>query len=451
MPFPDPLTDLVAPDQPTFTIYTFGCQMNENDSEHMAGLLLAEGARQAAVPEDGDLLIINTCAVRTKSVDKVYSLLGRLKRQKLSRNAAIAVTGCVAQLYRRDIMRRYPYVDLIVGPDNYAALPALLMKSREKPQTATAWHSAWQELPTGYRAKGASAYITIMEGCDNFCSYCVVPFTRGRVKFRPLGNILAEAEETLSRGFQEIQLLGQNVNIYRDPERGSDFPALLRTLGRMAGNRWIRFVTSHPRDFSRELAETMAETPSICRQLHLPIQSGSDAILQAMNRGYTRAQYLDTIHLLRKLMPDIALSTDIIVGFPGESESDFQSSLEILHSVRYANIFSFRYSPRPRTAAARDLPDSVPGDVKKSRLLELQNHQKKIQLSLHRRLIGRIMTVLCTGPSKKVDSVYAGRNAANQVVNFTAPGDPTGRFVEVEITSSGPYSLRGSSVSAPRG
>jgi tRNA-2-methylthio-N6-dimethylallyladenosine synthase len=420
--------------------------MNENDSEHLAGLLLSEGARPAAVPEDGDLLIINTCAVRTKSVDKVYSLLGRLKRLKLSRNALIAVTGCVAQLYRRDILRRYPYVDLIVGPDNYAALPELLIKSREEPQSATSWHSEWQELPTGFRAKGVSAYVTIMEGCDNFCSYCVVPFTRGRVKFRPLEHILAEAENALVQGYKEIQLLGQNVNIYRDPGTGKDFPTLLRTLGRMAGKNWIRFITSHPRDFSRELAETMAETPSICPQLHLPIQAGSDSILKEMNRGYTRAEYLDRIHLLRKLMPDIALSTDIIVGFPGESESDFQHTLDVLQSVRYTNIFSFRYSPRPRTTAARNLPDSVPLEIKKSRLIQAQTLQKKIQLTLHRRLVGRITKVLCTGASKKDGAVYAGRNAANQVVNFTAQKDQTGRFVEVEVTSSGPYSLRGSTV-----
>ncbi len=431
-----------------FYIYTFGCQMNENDSEHMAGLLMAEGALPAAVPEDSDFLIINTCAVRTKSVDKVYSLLGRLKRVKLSRGAKIAVTGCVAQLFRRDIMRQFPYVDLIVGPDNYSALPALLKKSREKPQSATAWHSEWQELPTGFRAKGVSAYITIMEGCDNFCSYCVVPFTRGRVKFRPLGHILAEAEAALARGYKEIQLLGQNVNIYRDPEKGSDFPMLLRTLGRISEKNWIRFITSHPRDFSPELAETMADTPSICHQLHLPIQAGSDSVLKEMNRGYTRAQYLDKIRLLRQLMPDIALSTDIIVGFPGENESDFQQTLDILESVRYTSIFSFRYSPRPQTAASRNLPDSVPLEVKRSRLIQVQSLQKKIQQDLHSHQVGRIMKVLCTGPGKKDGSAYTGRNAANQVVNFRAQTDQTGRFVEVEITSFGPYSLRGSTIPA---
>jgi tRNA-2-methylthio-N6-dimethylallyladenosine synthase len=418
--------------------------MNENDSEHMAGLLLEAGAEEALSAEESDIIVINTCAVRAKSVDKVYSLLGRMKRIKqASPDVQIAVTGCVAQIYHDEIRKRYPFVDLIVGPDNYPALPEMLGKRRIRTEAATGWHSGWQEIRGGYRAKGISGFVTIMEGCNNFCSYCVVPFTRGREKFRPAAQILEEIEELAAKGYREVQLLGQNVNVYRDPDHGTGFPVLLRELGRIRGIAWIRFITSHPRDFSREMGLAMKEVPQVCRQLHLPIQAGSDSVLRAMNRGYTRSEYMDRIGMLRSLMPDIALSTDIIVGFPGESEQDFEDTLRVLEEVRFTNIFSFRYSPRPRTAASRTLPDSVPLEDKKRRLMRVQSLQKQIQLEMHRDLTSRSVEVLCMGPSKKDGSVYSGRNAANQVVNFIALRDPTGTFVRVKITEYGPYSLKG--------
>jgi len=442
-PAPTPDTSAQSLHGARFFVHTFGCQMNMNDSEHMAGLLLSAGAKAAPSIEESDIILINTCAVRSKSVDKVYSLLGRLKQLKRMRNVQIAVTGCVAQLYRDEILKRYAFVDLIVGPDNYPSLPELLGKSRIRPQAATSWHSGWQEIPTGYRAKGVSGYITIMEGCNNFCSYCVVPFTRGREKFRPAVQILDEAGGLAKKGYREIQLLGQNVNVYRDPGQGTDFPILLQQLGQVPGISWIRFLTSHPRDFSQELAHAMAEVRRVCHQLHLPIQAGSDSVLRAMSRGYTRSDYLDKVTMLRSLMPDIALSTDIIVGFPGESAQDFEDTLHVLEQVRFTNIYSFRYSPRPRTAAARNLPDSVPLEEKKDRLSRVQSLQKQIQLEEHQALKGRTIEVLCTGPNKKDVSVYSGRNAANQVVNFSTPRDPTGTFVRVEITGFGPYSLKG--------
>ncbi len=417
--------------------------MNENDSEHMAGLLIAAGAEMATRAEESDILLINTCAVRAKSVDKVYSLLGRLKRIRQARKALIAVTGCVAQLHKIEILKQFPFVDLVVGPDNYSTLPEMIRKSREHPQAATSWHSDWQEISTGYRTKGVIGYITIMEGCNNFCSYCVVPFTRGREKFRPDSQILSEAQDLAARGYREIQLLGQNVNVYHDPKSGMDFPDLLKVLDRLPGISWIRFITSHPRDFSHTLALAMKENPKVCHQLHLPIQSGSDAILKSMNRGYTQTQYLEKIAMLRSLMPDIALSTDIIVGFPGESRTDFQETLKVLDQVRYTNIFSFLYSARPKTSADRDLPDSIPLEEKKARLVQVQELQKKIQEQRHAHMIGQTFPVLCTGHSKKNSQVYSGRNAANQVINFTALEDPTGTFVRVRITGSGPYSLKG--------
>ncbi len=417
--------------------------MNENDSEHIAGLLLAAGAKIADSIEESDIILINTCAVRSKSVDKVYSLLGRLKRIKQVRKNLITVTGCVAQLYKNEILKKYPFVDLVVGPDNYPSLPEMLSKSQTLQQAVTTWHSDWQEIPTGYRVKGVSGFITIMEGCNNFCSYCVVPFTRGREKFRPASQILSEAQELAAKGYKEIQLLGQNVNVYQDPDSVMDFPDLLRALNQLPEICWIRFITSHPRDFSHALALAMKENPKVCRQLHLPIQCGSDAILESMNRGYTQEQYLKKIAMLRTLMPDIALSTDIIVGFPGETHADFEETIKVLEQVCYTNIFSFRYSPRPKTSADRDLPDSVPLLEKKSRLIQVQELQKNIQQQMHALMIGQTVTVLCTGRSKKNRQVYTGRNAANQTINFTAPTDPTGTFVRVRISNSGPYSLKG--------
>jgi tRNA-2-methylthio-N6-dimethylallyladenosine synthase len=432
-----------------FSVHTFGCQMNVNDSEHMTGLLLAAGAEPAPRAEESDIFVVNTCAVRAKSVDKVYSLLGRIKKITRDRKVAIAVTGCVAQLYRREILIRYPFVDLVIGPDNYAELPRMLREHESQPRLATAWHTKWQEIPVGFRAKGVSGYITVMEGCNNFCSYCVVPYTRGREKFRPSSNVLREAEQLASQGYREIQLLGQNINVYRDPETGMDFPALLKLVSGVPGVGWIRFITSHPRDLNPDLVGAMRDIPQVCRQLHLPVQAGADAVLERMHRGYSRQEYLERIDLLRSCMPDIALSTDIIVGFPGETDQDFQETLNILEQVRFTNIFSFRYSPRPRTAAARNLSDTLPLQEKKQRLMRVQDLQKKIQLEKHRTLIGTTMTVLCTGVSKKNQGVYAGRNEANQVINFRSPRDPTGWFIQVEITESGPYSLKGKSVSSP--
>ena len=444
---PPPLSDTLRGRR--FTVHTFGCQMNVNDSEHMTGLLLAAGAVPAPRIEESDIFVINTCAVRAKSVDKVYSLLGRIKKMVGDRKARIAVAGCVAQLHRHEILTRYPFVDLVIGPDNYADLPRLLQERGPRPRLATSWHTAWQEIPAGYRSQGVSGYITVMEGCNNFCSYCVVPYTRGREKFRPAVNILREAEQLISQCYREIQLLGQNVNVYRDPDTGMDFPSLLGAVSGVSGLGWVRFVTSHPRDLNQALVEAMRDIPQVCRQLHLPIQAGADPVLERMNRGYSRREYLERIDLLRSHMPDIALSTDIIVGFPGETDEDFQKTLDVLEQVRFTNIFSFRYSPRPRTAAARELTDSVPLQEKKQRLLRVQDIQKNIQLENHRGLIGSTMTVLCTGVSKKDRGVYAGRNEANQVINFRSSGDPTGRFIQVEITGSGPYSLKGVSASPP--
>jgi tRNA-2-methylthio-N6-dimethylallyladenosine synthase len=281
-----------------------------------------------------------------------------------------------------------------------------------------------------------------MEGCDNFCTYCIVPYARGREKYRPLSSILGEADELARKGYREIQLLGQNVNSYHDPDSGRGFPDLLKEVSNIAGLEWIRFITSHPKNFRPETAETMAAHKTICRQLHLPLQSGSSAVLKRMNRGYSREDYLGIVSLLRRLMPEIFLSTDIIVGFPGESERDFEETLEVLREVRFTNIFSFRYSPRPSTAAAK-LEETVPQEEKRRRLEEVQRLQKTIQLETHGRQVGREMKILCLGRGRKTPDLFCGRNEGHQVVNFQAEGDCRARFVDVRITGFGPYSLLG--------
>jgi tRNA-2-methylthio-N6-dimethylallyladenosine synthase len=427
-----------------FYIHTFGCQMNENDSERIAGILTKQGAEISFSPEQSDIIIVNTCAVRKKSEEKLYSLLGRLESIKKRKKIKIGIVGCVAQLYRSQLLEKKPFVDFIVGPDNYQDLPHIISDNPQEKVIATSWSREWPEFSSShyFRENIISAYVTIMEGCNNFCAYCIVPFTRGREKCRPLKNIIREVQDLAKKGYKEVQLLGQNVNSYRDPETGKDFTDLLREVNRIEGIEWIRFITSHPKNFTYELARTMKESEKVCHQLHLPVQSGSSSVLKEMNRGYTREEYLEKISFLRDLMPDIYLSTDIIVGYPGEKEKDFQETLSLLKMVHFTNIFSFRYSPRPLTAASQK-KDSVPFEVKKRRLLEVQALQKKLQLELNRSFIGKVIKVLCLGKSKKDPELYSGRSEGYQVVNFKSKDNVIGCLVNVHISSCGPFSLQG--------
>lgn len=431
-----------------FHIHTFGCQMNENDSERIAGLFQEEGAEMCASPEESDLVIINTCAVREKSEEKLYSLLGRMEALKRDKGLMIGVVGCVAQLYRSQLLEDKPFIDFILGPDNYREITRILPSHSEKKVVATNWSRHWHEFRPSHilRESPTSAYVTIMEGCNNFCAYCVVPFTRGREKFRPLYHILREVKYLADQGYREVQLLGQNVNSYRDPESGRDFCELLKEVNGIEGIGWIRFVTSHPKNFTPDIVKAMRDLEKVCHQLHLPVQSGADAILRKMNRGYTREAYLEKISLLRHLMPDIALSTDVIVGFPGETEKDYQETISLLDEIHFTNIFSFRYSPRPLTTASK-MEETVPFEVKRRRLIELQQGQKSLQLKLNTSSIGRAVKVLCLGKSRKDEHCFSGRNEGYQVVNFESKRDVTGYFVDVRITSCGPYSLVGEVVS----
>lgn len=427
-----------------FFIHTFGCQMNESDSEHITGILIHAGAIRTHSPEESDIIIINTCAVRGKTEEKLFSLLGRMASLKKQKDIRVGVVGCIAQLYGADLMKKSPGIDFILGPDTYSRLPQFLEESLGEKFISTEWSREWHGLNSDavIRENKVSAYVPVMEGCNNYCSYCIVPFTRGREKFRPLPSILAELRGIADDGYKEVQLLGQNVNSYEDPKTGRPFPELLREASSIRDIEWVRFITSHPKNFSEDIARTMAESGKICRQLHLPVQSGSTSVLSRMNRGYTQKEYMDKIALLRELMPDISLSTDIIVGFPGETEKEFRETLRLLEKVRFTNIFSFRYSPRPLTQASQ-LRDSVPFEEKRNRLMEVQTFQKKIQMEDNRVRIGQVMKVLCTGRSKKSPDIFSGRNEGHQVVNFSSPEMAQEKFVEVLITGCGPYSLRG--------
>jgi tRNA-2-methylthio-N6-dimethylallyladenosine synthase len=418
--------------------------MNEHDSERLAGRLVAAGAVPVEDEAAGDVVIVNTCAVRTKSEAKLDSYLGRLQVLRRNRGLLVGVVGCVAQLRRERLAGPGGWADFVVGPDQYPRIVELLAASRARPVVATSRIRLWPEggaFPAA-RKSPVSAFVTVMEGCDNFCAYCVVPFVRGREKSRPLVSILDEVAGLAGEGFLEVQLLGQNVNAYRDPESGVDFAGLLARVSAVEGPAWVRFLTSHPKDFGPEIMAAMASSPKVCRQLHLPLQAGSDGVLERMNRGYGRTDYLRLVREVRELMPGIALSTDIIVGFPGETEEEFRLTLAALEEVRFSNIFSFRYSPRPLTAASK-LGDDVPAEVKRRRLLEVQSLQKAIQAEIQAGFVGKRIRVLSTGRSKKDARVFSGRDEGHRVVNFRGEKDSLGRFVEVAITSAGPYSLRG--------
>lgn len=427
-----------------FYIHTFGCQMNENDSERIAGLLINAGLENCSSIDESDLIIVNSCAVRKKSEEKLFSLLGRLSALKKKKKIILGVIGCVAQLYRQRLFTENRGIDFIAGPDNYSNLLDIISNSHEGKNSLTQRRREWQEIcpTTTLRKNKLSSYVTIMEGCNNFCSYCVVPFARGREKSRPMNFILNEIRELSKQGYKEIQLLGQNVNSYRDPETGADFVDLLEKVNDIPGIRWIRFITSHPKNFTARIAKAMYSLDKVCCQLHLPAQSGSSKILKMMNRGYSRDDYLEIIQNLKQLMPDISLSTDIIVGYPGESDEDFKDTLSLVKTVRFTNIFSFCYSPRPGTKAAR-LKDDVPLKVKKKRLIELQSIQKNIQLEDNKVLIGKTMEVMLTGTSKKDNQVFCGRNEAFQVVNFCSAKEVINPFIQVKISDCGPYSLKG--------
>lgn len=438
-----------------FYVQTFGCQMNDHDSGVLARLLEEAGHLEVARPDEADLIVVNTCAIREKAEQKLFSQLGRYRLLKDRRpDLTIAVGGCVAQDAGRRLFRRAPYVDLVFGTHVLHDVPDLVARVRRTGRriVATPEEQDPERLEAFYahhRARTVTAYVTVMQGCDNYCAYCIVPYVRGRELSRPAEEVVAEVERLVAQGVTEVTLLGQNVNSYGLKPRGeTDFPALVRRLARIPGLLRIRFTTSHPKDLSDDLIRCFGDVPALMPHIHLPLQSGSDRVLEAMRRRYTVARYLSLVERLRQTRPEIAITSDMIVGFPGETEEDFRATLEVMERVRFDGLFSFKFSPRPGTLAAR-LPDPVPEPVKEERLARLQALQQAHTFERNQALVGTVRPVLVEGPSKAGGGQVSGRTPENKIVNF--PGDPAwvGREVDVRITAAAVNSLRGEVPAAP--
>lgn len=437
----------------TYFVKTFGCQMNVYDSERMGELLAAEGLRAVDNSDDADLVVLNTCHIREKAAEKVYSDIGRLKASKRpsSVKPMVAVAGCVAQAEGEEIVRRAPAVDIVVGPQAYHRLPELIAAAAGRQQTDKSANaksvdtdmpleSKFAVLPRRAKVAGPSAFLTVQEGCDKFCTFCVVPYTRGAEVSRPAGEVIAEARALVEAGARELTLLGQNVNAYHGS--GLSFAALIREIAAIEGLARLRYTTSHPRDMADDLIAVHAEVPELMPYLHLPVQSGSSRILKRMNRAHTTESYLATLERIRAARPDIALSSDFIVGFPGESETDFEDTLALVREVNYAQAFSFKYSSRPGTPAA-SMEDHLDEEVKSDRLARLQALIVEQQLAFNRATVGRRVEVLIERQGKKPGQLI-GKSPYLQSVHVMAPGLAIGDLVEVEILSAGPNSLEGS-------
>jgi tRNA-2-methylthio-N6-dimethylallyladenosine synthase len=419
----------------TFQIKSFGCQMNVYDGERMAGLLEGEGMTAAASSIEADLVVLNTCHIREKAAEKVYSEIGRLKRADGSR-PMIAVAGCVAQAEGAEISRRAPSVDIVVGPQAYHRLPQLVAQGRGL-DTDMPLLSKFGALPAR-RRPGPSAFLTVQEGCDKFCTYCVVPYTRGAEVSRPWAAVMDEARALIDGGAREIVLLGQNVNAWRD-EDGRGLEQLIEVLDGLPGLERIRYTTSHPNDMTEGLIRAHAEVGKLMPYLHLPVQSGSDRVLKAMNRSHTRQSYLDIIERVRAARPDIAVSGDFIVGFPGETEAEFEATLEIVSAVNYALAYSFKYSPRPGTPAAT-MEDQLPRDVMDERLQRLQALLNEQQLAFNRATVGRHTTLLLERDGKRPGQ-RIGKSPWLQSVHVETDA-AIGELVDVKIVAAGPNSVR---------
>ncbi len=434
-----------------FYIETFGCQMNAHDSEKVVGTLLAKGYEPVEAPESADLVLYNTCSIRDKAEQKVFSRLQQFKRDA-GKGKVFGVLGCVAQQEGERIFDRAPHVSLVCGSASYTKLPELLVQLESGERRVTGLSLDTEdtfETPYTRRDNPHRAYITIIEGCDKSCAYCVVPFTRGPERSRASAGILEEARKLVAGGYTEIQLLGQNVNSYRDPSaEGLDFAALLRNIGEIPGLRRVRFTTSHPRDFVKPIIDAIDDNPVLCNHVHLPVQSGSSKVLEGMRRLYTREDYLRRIEWMKTARREIAISTDIIVGFPGETQEDFEQTLSLLDEVEYDSMFSFKYSPRPNTPAL-ELADVVPEEEKGRRLTILQEKQRGIQIRRNGDKVGRIEEALVEGFNQATGQ-WIGRTSQNQPLNFIRPNGNgeslLGKYLPVRVTRAGPNSLAGEAV-----
>ena len=431
----------------SFHIITFGCQMNEHDSERMAGILKAQGFVPAASADDAEMVILNTCSIRDKAEQKFYSELGRLAHLKGrgGKDVTIAVAGCIAQQEGKKLLSRTPSVDMVIGPSDIARLSTMIEKNRDsgRPVVETDGDPVYhQRLVPASRSDGLKAWVSIMYGCDNFCTYCVVPYLRGRERSRPPRDIIAEVRGLGEQGYREITLLGQNVNSYgKGLQEPCTFPELLRRVQDADGIERVRFVTSHPRDLSDALIGAIRDLTKVCESIHLPVQSGADRVLASMNRRYTSAEYRDKVQKLRKAVPDMVITTDIIVGFPGETADDFACTLRLLQEVEYDNIFAFKYSKRTHTKAL-GIPGHLAEEVKEERLAQVLELQKAISLRKNERHVGSVQEVLVEGASKK-GGMLTGRTRGNKSVNFPGPVHLRGSLVNVRIIAAGPNSLSG--------
>jgi tRNA-2-methylthio-N6-dimethylallyladenosine synthase len=444
----------VSSDQKTFYIETFGCQMNFHDSEKVVGTLVSEGYLQVESEHDAGLILYNTCSIRDKAEQKVFHRLNEFRKLQ-KQGKRFAVLGCVAQQEGENIFDRAPHVSLVAGSASYRNLPEMLVKIESGSHRVTGLddRETDQTFETEFTARGNAhrGYITIIEGCDKFCAYCVVPYTRGKERSRTAESVLREAQQMADAGFTDVQLLGQNVNSYRDPSGKMSFAELLTAVGEVNGIRRVRFTTSHPRDFTRDIIDAIDSVPTLCDHVHLPVQSGSSKVLREMFREYTREQYLERIAWMKDTRHrPISITTDVIVGFPGETEAEFQETLALLDEVQYDGVFSFKYSPRPNTPALKYI-DTVPEEEKSRRLQVLMKYQREIQRINYRKHIHEIIEVMVEAENR-ARSQWVGRTSQNKTLNFSVPSGvqpEIGSYHQVLVTQAFPNSLAGEFVARP--
>jgi tRNA-2-methylthio-N6-dimethylallyladenosine synthase len=447
-----------------YLIETFGCQMNVHDSERMAGLLDQAGYEPTTDDGDADVIVINTCSVREHAEEKLYTRLGELRvlQQETGRNPIVAVAGCVAQQEGETLLANTngKVIDVVLGTQRLKMLP-LMVESASRSAFPLVDINPMDDVsfPLGMvrRSDAVRAYVTIIEGCNDHCAFCVVPYTRGHERMRAKADILADVREAVASGRREVQLLGQIVNHYSAPDDPHcDFAQLLAEVDSVPGIERVRFASPHPRHTGRRLIEAVRDLPHVCKHFHLPVQSGSTRVLRAMRRRHTREEYLDLVHEIREAVPGVTLSTDMIVGFPGETVDDFEDTLSLTEAVQYHSMFSFKYSPRPNTLASKRMPDDVSPEEKTARIVALQELQRSIQTRLHEQAVGTNLDVLVDSVSRRRSQELSGRTSGNTVVNLPMPSDTSpsgaaagwiGRTVTVRITRSGPHSLSGEAIS----
>jgi tRNA-2-methylthio-N6-dimethylallyladenosine synthase len=439
-----------ADPQKTFYLEVFGCQMNVHDSEKVVGTLLSQGYRQVSTVEEAGLILYNTCSIRDKAEQKVFHRLADYKKLQ-KQGKRFGVLGCVAQQEGEKIFERAPYVSMVCGSASYRNLPQMLVQLEAGKQRITGLDDRETdecfETEFTARTNPHRGYLTIIEGCDKFCAYCVVPFTRGKERSRTSDSVLAEARQMADLGYTEVQLLGQNVNSYKDPSGKNTFAELLVAVGELSGIRRVRFTTSHPRDFGRDIIEAIESVSTLCDHVHLPVQSGSDRMLDAMQRLYTREQYMERVTWMKAAKREISITSDMIVGFPGETEADFEQTLALIDEVKYDSIFCFKYSPRPNTPSLQ-LEDAIPDEEKSRRLIVLQERQREIQRRRYQRHVGQILEVMVEGKNE-ARGQWIGRTSQNKTLNFTAPQGmvpEVGSYIPVVTTGSFPNSLLGEMV-----